>query len=144
MFVQFVNMRQLELFPLYCASAQSFLRGYRNFSGGVALVCSACGYGSMTISEKLNVIEIILLCKKMLHVCPLKIYCVIVDAAHTRGRSRNFKRGGGGGPAEFSLKRGGGPITYSGAICIANEQNLLKKGRGDPDPLDSPCMHTDF
>ena len=34
-----------------------------------------------------------------------------------RGRSRNFKRvGGGGGGAEFSSKRG---ATYSRAICIA-------------------------
>ena len=37
----------------------------------------------------------------------------------------------GGGPAEFSSKRGG-PTTYSGAICIANKQNLLKKRGGGP------------
>ena len=36
----------------------------------------------------------------------------------------------------FSKKRGGGGLTtYSGAICIAN---LLKKGGGGPDPLDTP------
>ena len=52
----------------------------------------------------------------------------------------------GGGPTEFSS------ITYSGAICIANKQNLLKKGAWGgsgpprhppppPPPLDLPLHH---
>ena len=52
-------------------------------------------------------------------------------AHQSRGRSRNFKRGGGEevGPANFLQKgRGGGLTTYPGALCIANKQNLLKKG----------------
>ena len=79
-----------------------------------------------------------------------------------RGRSRKFKRGGGGpaevsgadpgslkggGPAEFSSKRGS-PTTYLGAICIANKTKSSQKkkrgggggggGEGGPDPLDTP------
>ena len=54
----------------------------------------------------------------------------------------------GWGPTEFSS------TTYSGAICIANKQNLLKKGGGGggggggvrtpstpPTPLDLPLHH---
>ena len=45
------------------------------------------------------------------------------------------------GPAEFSSKKrgGGGPTTYSGAICIANKQNLGGMGR-TPCPLDLPLL----
>ena len=37
---------------------------------------------------------------------------------------------------------GGGPTTYSGAICIANKQNLLKRGGGgvQTPPLDLPLL----
>ena len=60
-----------------------------------------------------------------------------------RGRS-----GGGGGSGGISKKGGGGSTTYSGAICIANKQNHLKKGGvrtpwtpsppPPPPPLDLP------
>ena len=44
-----------------------------------------------------------------------------------RGRSRNFKRGGGGGFNHLQW-----------VICIINKQNLLQKGEGDPDCLEPP------
>ena len=52
-----------------------------------------------------------------------------------RGRSRNFKRG-----VRWNFLQkggGGGPTTYSGAICIANKQNM-GGGGGGPDLLDTP------
>ena len=48
-----------------------------------------------------------------------------------------LKGEGGGGGGGISSKRGG-PTPYSGAICIANKQNLVKKRGGGPDPLDTP------
>ena len=35
---------------------------------------------------------------------------------------------------------GGGPTTYSGAICIANKQNLVKKGGGVRTPWTPPWI----
>ena len=45
------------------------------------------------------------------------------------GADPGILKGGGGVRWNFLQKRGG-PTTYLGAICIANKQNLLKKGVG--------------
>ena len=66
-----------------------------------------------------------------------------------RGRSRNFKRGGGGVRQNFLQKKkggrgggGGGPTTYTQEqfVLQINKKSSQKKGGGGggPDPLDIP------
>ena len=67
-------------------------------------------------------------------------------AVLSRGRSRNFKRGGGGGPAEFSSKGGGGVQPLPREQFVLQINKILSKrgggggGGGVLTPLDLPWI----